>query len=68
MFIVLILIAGIFALIAGILFYSLMAQAATAVIVVSCRMDHGHFGDHWVPCNCRCHQMPKPLEGTAPSS
>lgn len=62
------LIAGFIALIAGIAFYSLIAQAATAVIVLSCRMDHGHFSDHWVPCSCKCHRMAKPQEGTAPSS
>jgi hypothetical protein len=63
MFVLIVLIVGTIALIAGILFYQLMAQEAAAVCVLSCRMDHGHFSDHWVPCYCKCHQMPKPQEG-----
>jgi hypothetical protein len=47
-------------LIGTVMFYQLMAQAASAVIVISCRMDHGHFGNHWMHCDCKCHRMPQP--------
>lgn len=60
----LILIIGIVVLIGAILFYQLVAQAAAAVIVMSCRMDHGHFSNHWVPCHCKCHVMPAPPQQT----
>jgi hypothetical protein len=51
-------IVGLVVLIGTIAFYQILAQAAQATIVMSCRMDHGHFANHWMPCNCKCHQMP----------
>ena len=60
------LIVGFIILIGSALFYQLIGQAASAVIVMSCRMDHGHFSNHWMPCSCKCHVMPHPPQQGTP--
>ena len=59
---------GLFMLLAGIFFVQPVAQAANAIIALSCRSDHGHFGKRSVPCYCKCHGMPRPLDNAVASA
>lgn len=42
--------------IGAILFYRWMMKGAKAVVVLSCKLDHGHGQAHDLPCDCVCHR------------
>ena len=62
-----IMLISLFLLLSGILFFQPVAQAAHAIVALTCRTDHGHFGKRSVPCYCRCHVMPRPFDHTVAS-
>jgi hypothetical protein len=42
-------------LVAVVVFYRVIVQAANAVIVLSCAIDHSHGQPHAFKCACPCH-------------
>lgn len=42
--------------IGSVIFYVTIHRAAKAIVILSCKGDHGHGKPHLLPCDCACHR------------